>query len=205
MESPGTDIIPKLPILPSDLSEEEVREIERMVFDVPAAQRSDLLFLFGDSLGNWKPAAELYKEGMAPLVLATGLYGERSPTKERPQSHDIRDALVTEGVPASVILTEEQSTNTLENVTFGKKVLDARGIHPSSILFYAKQHHAGRCMRTLRKHFQDAIISCFAVDATYDDVMINRETWRNDPLSEGRVYGEYLRIKRYSEKGDIDA
>lgn len=205
MNDEQSKAIPRFAPIPADLTDEDFQKIEHIVFDTPEKHAADVLFLFGYFSGDWARAADAYKEGMAPLIVATGLYGAGSPDKTTPQAHVIRDALVANGVPLSAIIMEDESTNTLENVTFGKKALDERGVHPKSILFYSKAHHAGRCIRTLRKHFPDARLSCFTFDAAYEGVTVARNTWRDHLLSRERVYGEYLRIQKYSAKGDIAA
>lgn len=197
--------IPRYAPVPSDLTEEDFRMIEQTVF-VPADPKpSDVLFVFGYSRQDWEPVWNMYKEGMAPVIVATGLYGAQSPEKDLPQSHVIRDILIEYGVPATAIVFEDRSTNTLENVKFGKEALDARGISPKSILFFSKAHHSGRCMRTLRKYFPNAELSCFQFNPVYDEIVIARETWRDHRESRERVYGEYLRIREYSARGDIVA
>lgn len=166
--------LPRLIPLPEDLTGQELDAIEEAVFYPSHPQPSDVLFVFGYTADNWSHVAGLFKAGMAPLVVATGLYGAESASKERPQAHVIRDALVAHGIPASSILVEDRSTNTGENVLFGKRVLEEAGVRPRSILFVSMAHHSGRCYRTLKKHFPDVSLSCFTVDAERDSVMLSR-------------------------------
>ena len=203
MDQTNISPLPRHIPLPSDLSTGDLDAMEQAVFFPVAPTRSDLLFVFGYTSDHWDQVAHCWQEGLAPLVLATGLHAVGA-VDEEPQAHVIRRSLIAHGVPEKVILMEDQSTNTLENVVFGKRVLDEQGIHPESVLFVAKSHHSGRCARTLKKHFQQAVLSCLCIDWEYDGVLIAQATWREHQLSKERVYAEYLRIQRYSAKGDID-
>ena len=69
-----------------ELSEEETAAISKAVFYAPPAKPSDLIFMFGNSRGDWTGAAMLYASGYAPLVLASGRSGLSAGTVEVSQA-----------------------------------------------------------------------------------------------------------------------
>ena len=74
---------------------------------------------------------------------------------------------------------------------------------PRSITFAAKSHHSGRCGRTLRKYFPNTQLNAWTHDAVHQGKTISLSEWHTHDEGRERVYGEYLRIQTYSERGDI--
>lgn len=68
-------------------------------------------------------SAQIADTGKVPLMLPSGGQGSDEPM---PEAQAIRRYLIEQGIPESEILTEEQSTTTLENMRFSKKLMDAR-------------------------------------------------------------------------------
>lgn len=198
--------IPREPEAPN-LSEREIREITGVVFREPGPKKADLIFVFGYGPGhtedNWKEVAKLFKEGYADRVLVNGLFDIHAPRPDQPISHLIRDYLIRFGVPKEKILLQDKSRNTLEDVLFGKQLLELNEIFPKSIIYVAKAHHSGRCYLTLKKYFPDVELFTYTFNAKYGKDMVTMQDWWKYPVARSRVYGEYLRIKEYSEKRDI--
>ena len=190
-----------------DLSTEEIEGITQTVFVTsdlhPAA---DLLFIFGTSTIDGEileSVARDCQQGRFPKVLVTGLSGRLYNETGKPVAHIMRDELIARGVPSEVILVQDRSTNTLEDVAFSLDVLEQHNISPESIAFLCKAHHSGRCLRTLRKFFPSQTLSPVTYVAEYDGVEVSKEDWYQHEVSKGRVYGEYLRIIEYTRRGDI--
>ncbi|MYA71262.1 hypothetical protein F4009_01835 [Candidatus Poribacteria bacterium] len=106
-------------------------------------------------------------------------------------------------IQTDLILVQDKSTNTLEDVAFSLEVLEKNDISPESIAFLCKAHHSGRCLRTLRKFFLSQTLSPVTYLAEYEGVKVSKADWYEHEVSRGRVYGEYLRIIEYSKRGDI--
>ncbi|MXV75617.1 YdcF family protein [Candidatus Poribacteria bacterium] len=190
-----------------DLSPEEIEGITQTVF-VPSDLHptADLLFIFGTSTIDGKvleSVARDCRKGCFPKVLVTGLSGRLYDETGKPVAHIMRDELIARGVPSDLILIQDRSTNTLEDVAFSLDVLKKNDISPESIAFLCKAHHSGRCLRTLRKFFPSQTLSPVTYVAEYDGVEVSKEDWYQHEVSRGRVYGEYLRIIEYSKRGDI--
>lgn len=99
---------------------------------------------------------------------------------------------------------EKKSTNTLENVTETLKNPEFRKC--KSLLFIFKSHGAGRGYLTLRKFFQSAKILQLTFNPKYEteNKSITRNNWHSFAFARTRVWGEYLRIKKYGSRGDIE-
>ncbi|MCT1403734.1 YdcF family protein [Paenibacillus sp. p3-SID867] len=77
------------------------------------------------------------------------------------EAHVIVNKLTEAGIPLNVIVYEDRSRNTLENVLFAKEIFDFDTIE--SLLIVCKSHGAGRQYRTLSKHLPQKI-NCFSVE-----------------------------------------
>ena len=189
-----------------DLRPEEIEHITQTVFVASDYQSADLLFIFGTSSIDKQILEFLARDCQQlrfPKVLVTGLSGRRYYETGRPVASVMRDELITRGVPADIILVQDKSTNTLEDVMFSLDVLDRHKVSPNSIAFLCKAHHSGRCLRTLRKFFPFQTLSPITYVAEYEGIRVSRDNWYQHQVSRGRVYGEYLRIIKYTKRGDI--
>lgn len=186
-----------------DLSATKIRKITPVVFAKNNRERSDVLFVLGSSGGDWNAVAKLFHQKLAPIILVNGLTGKKYDETGQPLAHYIRDELIGFGVPPSAILTQDKSTNTLEDVKFGKELLKRHGINPSTILFVSKSHHSGRVLLTLKRFFPATLLYAVTYDAIYEGAKVSAINWWKNPVAKARVYGEYIRIQTYSARGDI--
>ena len=169
-----------------------------------------MLFVFGGTHpGSWKTAFELFRANQIEQIILTGgikpgairhsswTYGDR------PESHVMRELLLALGVPDSSIIMEDQSVDTLQNILFAKELFDFTSIQ--TLGFVCKSYAAGRQLRTLKKHLP-GYISFIAFPFTtspWEDHRISRYNWMNTTVGRAYVYGEYLRILHYGQKGDL--
>ena len=97
------------------------------------SKRADVIIVLGAGLREdgrpgaalfrrTRHAAELWRAGIAPIVLCTGGQTETYP---RTEASACRDILLAAGVPAEAILLEEQSHSTEENAIFSRAILVA--------------------------------------------------------------------------------
>jgi uncharacterized SAM-binding protein YcdF (DUF218 family) len=202
-------LIPKEPIVP-DLTPEQIAELTEIVFlkaeePVPC----DAIFVFGGTHpGHWEATIEAYNRGLGRTIMVTGGV---SPTAVRhaaweddrtPESHVIVARLLAAGIPESAILFEDRSCNTLHNVLVAKEQFDFSTMN--SLLFVCKSHGAGRQYRTMAKHLPSRLRYIpYGFDTGYGTELITRMNWMDSIKGRSRVYGEYLRILFYGERGDI--
>ena len=161
----------------------------------------DVLFVFGTRLAE--PAlivADLVNRGVARYVVLTGGKNRGSGMNEAEAHLAI---LLGENVPRDRIVLENESTNTLQNVTYAvPKLLERIGQHSIlSIGVVAKWHHCRRAMMTLKRHLPMRV-KFFAV--TYEPEGVARSNWWQTAEGRKRVLEERDCIPRYLAKGDIE-
>ncbi|MCH5585425.1 YdcF family protein [Shimazuella sp. AN120528] len=207
-------MIPKCPDVPP-LTQEQIDLLTKIVFldedqVFPTNKKCDLLFVFGGTHpGCWETAFEIYQAKKVERILVTGgikpgairhstwKYGDR------PEAHVIREKLLELGVSDKVILIEDRSTDTLENITFAKALFDFSSIQ--TLGFVCKSYGAGRQWRTLQKQLPANLSYIpYPFDTSpWENRRISRFNWMHTPEGKSYVYGEYLRILHYGQKGDL--
>lgn len=186
------------------LTPEEIEDITHTVFIPSNPQKSDVLFVFGTRYSKkWPEVADLYKKGFAPYVYICGGILDTDQSPARIISHVMFEDFMSLGVPEKALILDENSTNTLEDAVFGKKLFEENNIPYKKILFAAKGPHSGRCLRTLKKVFPDSELFPFVYDYLYKGNNVTPEKWTESEFGRSHVWGEYQRIKKYSERGDI--
>lgn len=205
-------IIPKEPIVP-ELTTDEVEYLTNLTFgEITEPKKCDALFVFsGTHKGHWEKTIEAYKNNYINKIIVTGgrsLTSVPQPQWIGNQNGNVSEAkviisyLVQAGVPIDIIVFEEDSTNSLENVLFAKAVFDFSNI--KTLMVVCKSHTAGRQIRTLEKHLPSTIEYIpFTFDTIYQDIEINRFNWMNSDIGRKRVWGEYLRIHKYGKLGHL--
>lgn len=168
------------------------------VTDVP--DRADVIFVFGSqALAVPKRAAELYHDGYAPIVLASGRYGRMTrDVFDQPEALVFRDRLVQDGVPPAAIVTETEAGNTLENVRFGVAALHRKRIAVASALLVAKPFVMRRCAATFARQAPDIRVRCCPPQTD-----LVRSIDRAPASFAARLVAELDRLERYAAAGDI--
>jgi uncharacterized SAM-binding protein YcdF (DUF218 family) len=101
---------------------------------------SVIVVLGGGSHERPERAAELFKARAAPRVLITG-EGDDGIN---------RQALISNGVPASAIEVESKSTTTRENAEFSIKLLRAENVR--SVILVTSWYHSRRALKTFEHY-----------------------------------------------------
>lgn len=103
-------------------------------------------------LGVADAAVDLYRRGMAPLLVFTGATSpttrERMP---RGEAVHYRERALELGVPSSAVLVEPRARNTGENIRFSRELLEEAGADVSSVLLISKPYEERRAYATARK------------------------------------------------------
>jgi uncharacterized SAM-binding protein YcdF (DUF218 family) len=82
---------------------------------------------------------KLYKVGEISHILISGGNGKINDESFR-EGVWVKNELVTMGIPDSIIFTEDQSNNTLDNAVFAKHILDSLQLKPPYLLITSAQH-----------------------------------------------------------------
>ena len=146
-------------------------------------------------------AAELYREGWAPLVLFTGALGRNTEDMwTGTEAERFAEVAVREGVPRDRILIENKATNTSENVIFTRRILEPMGI--TRILGVHKPFVQRRVMAIMGVSWPEAECTMTSPELGIEEYIARSSA---QGLGEDRVIeilvGDVQRIRVYAERG----
>jgi len=112
-------------------------------------------------LGVANVTADLYRRGMAPVIVFTGSTSPTTRTRmPRGEAIHYRERALELGVPDSAVLLEPHATNTGENIEFARAVLKEAGIEVLSVLLVSKPYEERRSYAMARKLWPEVEIVC---------------------------------------------
>ena len=118
---------------------------------------ADMVLILGSHdlrVGN--RAAELHRQGMAPLFLFTGGVGNWTEgVFERPEAELISERAIDLGLPAELVMTEPNATNTGENIKYSKALLESKGMKIKRAIAIQKPYMERRAHASLTKQWPD--------------------------------------------------
>jgi uncharacterized SAM-binding protein YcdF (DUF218 family) len=162
---------------------------------------ADSIVIFG---GNDVRAAEwgatIFLRGLAPLVVCCGAYGKGTAEWTTPEAEVFRDACELMGVPPDKILIENRSTNTGENITFVRQLLQERGIVPADIVAVHKPYGGRRILATLQKQWPEVRPMVTSPPIGFYDYPTERISERH---LISRMVGEVQRLQTYAAKAHV--
>ncbi|MEV7281135.1 YdcF family protein [Streptomyces sp. NPDC093111] len=150
-------------------------------------------------LGVADTAVDLYKRGMAPLLVFTGATSpttrERMP---RGEAVHYQERAIELGVPSSAVLVEPRARNTGENIRFSRDLLEEAGIDVSSVLLISKPYEERRAYATARKLWPEVEFVSASSPMTLQDYV--------DSIGDARLVidmlvGALQRLLIYPEQG----
>ncbi|MEV4332419.1 YdcF family protein [Streptomyces sp. NPDC049597] len=150
-------------------------------------------------LGVADVTAELYRQGMAPLIVFTGATSRTTRDRmPRGEAEHYRERAIELGVPRDAILVEPQARNTGENIRFSRALLEEQGVRVSSVLLVSKPYEERRAYATARKLWPDVEF----VSASAPMTMANyAESIGNDRLVVDMLVGALQRLLIYPAQG----
>ncbi|MEW2212368.1 YdcF family protein [Streptomyces globisporus] len=120
-------------------------------------------------LGVADTAADLYKRGMAPLIVFTGATSpttrERMP---RGEAVHYRERVLELGVPIHAVLVEPKARNTGENIRLSRALLAEAGVSVTSVLLISKPYEERRAYATARALWPEVDIVSASARTTFD-------------------------------------
>ncbi|MER6492496.1 YdcF family protein [Streptomyces griseorubiginosus] len=150
-------------------------------------------------LGVADTAVDLYKRGLAPLLLFTGA---TSPTtrKRMPRGEAVhyRERALELGVPSSAVLVEPNARNTGENIRFSRAVLEDAGVEVSSVLLISKPYEERRAYATACKLWPEVEFVCASTPMTLKEYADSIQDAR---LVIDMLVGALQRLLIYPEQG----
>jgi uncharacterized SAM-binding protein YcdF (DUF218 family) len=161
---------------------------------------SDVILVLGSlDLRVANRGAELYLQGLAPILIFSGGLGKVTKAMWKDPEADLMSRIALDmGVPAEAIFIENQSTNTGENILFTQKLLQDKGLHPQSFLLVQKPYMERRSYATFKKHWPDKELIVTSPQIAFED-------YATPEMPMERVIelmvGDLQRIRIYPEKG----
>ena len=115
-------------------------------------------------------AAELWRRGEAPLLLLSGGGGH-----QRSEADAMRELALAEGVPASALLLEDRSRDTIENAVFSAAVLREKSLR--RVIVVSEAYHLLRARILFKAAGLEVVAtSAPAVRLRRDGLMYLRES-----------------------------
>jgi uncharacterized SAM-binding protein YcdF (DUF218 family) len=150
-------------------------------------------------LGVADTAVDLYKRGMAPLLVFTGATSpttrERMP---RGEAVHYRERALELGVPSSAVLVEQHARNTGENIRLSKALLEKAGADVSSVLLISKPYEERRSYATVCKLWPEVEVVSASTPMTFDEYV---DSIRDARLVIDMLVGALQRLLIYPEQG----
>jgi uncharacterized SAM-binding protein YcdF (DUF218 family) len=157
--------------------------------------------LGSDSADVADQAANLHRLGFAPLILFSGGRGRLTGALPGTEADFLKERAIERGVAPQYILTESESTNTLENVRFSVALLGRLRIAPTRVILVTQPVLQRRAWATVQRQWQ-------AVECLNCPPQPNLRVGWEDPGHIAGIsavaLGEIERLRRYSLTGDIE-
>ena len=167
-------------------------------------EEADCIVGFGNFNTNIaRRAAQLYRQGLAPVVLFTGGLG-RNTEELLPEPEAVHFARVAMecGVPEAAILLEPDSTNTAENILFTRRLLEERGIPHQRILGVHQPFMERRITAAMGIYWPEQAFRVTSPQVSIPDYLADAQ---RQGISENAavsvIVGDFQRIELYAKKG----
>lgn len=167
-------------------------------------EEADCIVGFGNFNTNIaRRADQLYRQGLAPVVLFTGGLG-RNTEGLLPEPEAVRFARVAMecGVPEAAILLEPDSTNTAENILFTRRLLEERDIPHQRILGVHQPFMERRITAAMGIYWPEQAFRVTSPQVSIPDYLADAQ---RQGISENAavsvIVGDFQRIELYAKKG----
>ena len=167
-------------------------------------EEADVIVGFGNFNTNIaRRAAELYRQGLAPVILFTGGLG-RNTEGLLPEPESVRFARVAMecGVPEKAILLEPESTNTAENILFTRRLLEERGIPHERILGVHQPFMERRITAAMGVYWPEQAFRVTSPQVSITDYLADaKKQGVTENAAVSVIVGDFQRMDLYAKKG----
>jgi len=163
-------------------------------------QAADLIWALGShDLRVADRVAELWHVGMAPLVVMSGGLGNFTKGIFEDAEGDLfAERAIELGVPKDVILIENRSANTGENVEFTRKLLDSLEIKVNKVIAVQKPYMERRTFATIARQWEE-------IEVQVTSPQLSLEEYCGDFITRDELVhilvGDLQRIIDYPKRG----
>lgn len=179
-----------------DLTEPEITALTVAVdIDAPPPDGEPVaLVLFGtNQAAPVQIAAERYRRGAAPLIIATGGINRHNGIVE---GREFARQLGAAGVPASAVRVEDRSKDTWQNVEFSMSYLREARAAGLPLVAVSKWYHL-RAVYCLHTQFPEAVpLYAIGWEPVYAGEPVTRTSWPSSPDGRRRVIRESREVPR---------
>lgn len=167
-------------------------------------QPAECLLVFGghDIEMVAERAAELYTDGIAPLIVVSGgSRGAPDGSEFATEADAIADILMRRDVPKDAIASERLASNTSENFWLSAELLRDLGLNPQAFLVVHKPYTERRILATARRRWPTKQVAVTSQQIGFDDYCAG-----TIPITRtlSMLAGEALRLENYAAIGLID-
>jgi len=167
-------------------------------------RKADCIVGFGNyNCDIAKRAAELWKAGLADKILFTGGLGRNTLGYQSvTEAERFAQTAFAEGVPESVVLIENRSTNTAENIRFTRALLEENGIRAGTLIGVHQPFMERRIAAAFDVTWPEVELLTTSFDIDIPGFLEHAEQYgvtRQMVLEE--VVGDFQRMELYAEKG----
>jgi uncharacterized SAM-binding protein YcdF (DUF218 family) len=156
---------------------------------------SDVILIPGGSHPQLaEKAAKLYKQGMAPYILASGHANPNIPNYSS-EAEYLKSIAIDLGVPPEKFLCENKASHTFENAEFSFQMLKNMNIKADKIILVCKAYHSRRTLFTYSYNFP--VSTEFLVASVVDKYGLCRNNWYTKPDYISKVMSEVEKIGKY--------
>ncbi len=197
--------IPKNPQSP-DLNEEVIKLLTKLCFRKnDEIDKVDMLFVLGntDFVQTSRIVRDLLNKNVSKTVLISGCMPQYEDSRilDKSEAEIILDYIRPHEFPNIEFFLEKNSNNVAENIKNGIKLIDKI---INSLYFINRSQGAGRCYLSIRKYLPHIKIYQQVFESDYDGKKVGADNWFKTEFGRGRVWGEFLRIKKYGQEGLIE-
>lgn len=150
-------------------------------------------------LGVATHAADLYLQGLFPLIVFTGANAPTTVSRfPRGEAVHYKEHAVERGVPEGAVLVEPRATNTGENFTYTRDLLAQHGITVTSAVLISRPYQQRRAYATCKKIWPEIEVTCASLPLSLDDYV---ESIGDVDRVINMLVGDTQRITEYAKKG----
>lgn len=182
----------------------EVLQLAKTIWDYHhikiSLQKADCILALGSQDTRVaERSAEIYLQGWAPLLIFSGGVGRITKDLWTETEAELFEKIaLKKGVPRENMLLENRSTNTGENISFTRQLLQEKGLDPTSFILVQKPYMERRAYATFQKQWPGKTVYVTSPQISF-------ENYPTDQFPSEQVInimvGDLQRIRIYAEKG----
>lgn len=191
-----------------EMDAEMIAALTSLCFQEESLTASDLLFVFGSNVQHREIADIIRYMLDAQLinqVLITGGIANYNGSfyDKKAESEQIKSYIPVEKYLDKRIITECNSKNIIENIIEAKKVFSFE--HVKSMTFLSHSYASTRAVLSLKRFFPSIALHCIPLPlpSGLSRYPISRQMWSKTEYGRGLIWGEYLRLLTYGQRGDF--